>query len=453
MNWKNWIVLSGIILVLPAYGQDALQRLRSVKGLEHAAIGISVKRTGDGKEVVAYAPQMALTPASVTKLLPTYLALKVKGSNFRYTTTVGYSGSVQEGVLNGNLIIRAVGDPCFDSRFFPEYSLIEQLLQKIEELKIREIKGRIIVVEDGHKADIPGSWVWEDISNYYGALYHAFNYRDNTYTLTFQSGKSGQLTRLTGIQPELPGIEFRNEVYASSRNKDNAWIFGGPYSSLLCVQGTIPANRQAFQVKGAMHHPAVIFENELKDKLVQRGIRIGNEMIPEDTFTSCMRTESPVLEKIVYSTNKFSVNLFAEALGSLAGQGNWTEKAGQLLKEAGVTTDGMVLKDACGLSVMDAVPAEIFTDLLVKAYEEKAFVRSLPVAGKDANLNGYCRHIPRLQGKCLAKTGSMSGVRCLAGYLRTDAGETLAFTILINHYTCSSLQLQQAVGSFLADFL
>ncbi len=115
----------------------------------------------------------------------------------------------------------------------------------------------------------------------------------------------------------------------------------------------------------------------------------------------------------------------------------------------------MVLKDACGLSVLNAVPARVFTDLLLKAYRdgEESFIRSLPVAGRDPGLNAYCRRLPQLQGKLRAKTGSMSGVRCLAGYLMTNTGETLVFAVLINHYTCSSLQVCEAVGRFLADFL
>ncbi len=115
----------------------------------------------------------------------------------------------------------------------------------------------------------------------------------------------------------------------------------------------------------------------------------------------------------------------------------------------------MILKDACGLSPMDAVPASVFTDLLVYADKVvgETLGRSLPVAGKDGGLSGYCIGATALKGRMQAKTGSMSGVRCLAGYLTTTGNERMAFTVLINHYTCTASQLQKAVGKFLQSLL
>lgn len=69
-----------------AYGQyqEALQQLLETEGLEHAAIGISVKKVANGQPVVTYQDQMALTPASVAKIIPTWFALQEKGKNFRF---------------------------------------------------------------------------------------------------------------------------------------------------------------------------------------------------------------------------------------------------------------------------------------------------------------------------------------------------------------------------------
>ena len=84
---------------------------------------------------------------------------------------------------------------------------------------------------------------------------------------------------------------------------------------------------------------------------------------------------------------------------------------------------------------------------------EEAFLLSLPIAGIDGGLAGYCYSFPDLKDRLRAKTGSMSGVRCLSGYLTCFDGERLAFTVLINHYTCSVSQLQKAIGKFLSAFL
>ena len=158
------------------------------------------------------------------------------------------------------------------------------------------------------------------------------------------------------------------------------------------------------------------------------------------------------MEEIVFHTNKSSINLFAEALGHLVANGdNWTDRLSVLFSQLHIDASGITLKDASGLSVFDAVPACLFTDLLVNIGQQKenAFIRSLPVAGIDGGLAGYCSAWPLLKNNLKAKTGSMSGVRCLAGFLVDSTGEQLAFTVMVNHYKCTTSQLQKAIGRFL----
>lgn len=426
----------------------ALQRLVNTRGLESAAIGVSVKRVSDGKAVVEYNSGMALHPASLTKLITTAFVLNRKGGAYRYTTRVGYTGEVKNGILEGNIRIHPGGDPSPDSKYFPDYKLTERLLVETERLGIKEIKGTI-VVEGEERESLPGSWPWEDISNYYAAPYHLFNYRDNTYTLELKSGKAGTPVELLAVKPEQPGIRFRNELLAAATNRDDAWIFGGPYSQVMCLKGTIPSNRTLFIIKGAIHHPATCFVNEFSDRLRQRGITTGNIPVKTGTEKEWFTLYSPPLEELVCHTNKSSVNLFAEALGRLACSGG--SGAEQFLQTSGINTSGVILKDACGLSHLNAVPAVVFTDLLIWAEKNvgPSFVNSLPVAGTDNGLNNYTS--PLLKGNMKAKTGSFSGVRCLSGYLKTSTGELLAFTILVNNYSCPSVVLYSAIRTFLSD--
>lgn len=444
------------LFAFSGYGQmTALEELLATEGIRHAAVGITVKQVKDGKVVVAHNPGMALTPASVAKILPTWFALQEKGVDYRYQTFVYYTGEIKEGVLTGDVLLKAGDDPTLDSRYFPNHTLVRALVNAIEKAGIRRIQGRIVVEGAERGVHIPGSWPWEDISNYYAALYLPFNYRDNTYTLTFQSGAAGTAAKLLSVDPALPGVEISNQVKVSAVNKDDAWIFGGPFSSDLCVKGTIPSGRAAFKVKGAMHDPAAFFVNELTTALAEKGIQSDQQRNAVTGRTELVRLYSPRLEEIVFHTNKASVNLFAESLGYLVGQDGWPEKSAVLLSAAKIDASGMILYDACGLSPMDAVPSQVFTDLLVHIGrgENPAFLRSLPVAGADGGLAGYCYSFPRLKDNLKAKTGSMSGVRCLSGYITRANGEQLAFTVLVNHYTCPVSQLQKAVGRFLNRLL
>jgi D-alanyl-D-alanine carboxypeptidase/D-alanyl-D-alanine-endopeptidase (penicillin-binding protein 4) len=163
---------------------------------------------------------------------------------------------------------------------------------------------------------------------------------------------------------------------------------------------------------------------------------------------------SPTLAEIIHQTNKRSINLFAEALGALVHPSNFDRAAKCRLAAAGIDTTGVLLRDASGLSPANVAPAAFFTDVLCWAsgWSPRAFWESLPEGGADAPLSIYSDH-PSLGHRLRAKTGSMTGVRSLSGYLLSPDDGLLAFTILINNYTCTSRQLQETIRDFLAGVI
>ena len=214
----------------------------------------------------------------------------------------------------------------------------------------------------------------------------------------------------------------------------------------------IPANRSSFAVKGAMHHPDACFRAELEKRLKGKGIVLDKQKIKEGERHALLTMVSPFLKDIVYYTNKNSVNLFAEALGELISPTDYAKTVKAELSDMGIDSCGITLKDASGLSPANAVPAEVFTDVLIWArrYLSDAFVLSLPRGNVDWSLRIYSDH-PVLRGNVVAKTGSMSGVRALAGYLKTRQGETLAFTILVNNYVGDPVKVQECMRDLLKE--
>lgn len=447
-----WIVLCLGATALSAQPGLALERLLAEPGLRNAVMGIAIRDCSDGKELFNYQGQLSLHPASVAKLLPSAWALEVKGVDFCFKTRVFYSGGIQEHTIEGDVVILPSGDPTPDSRYFPDSCFIRKFVSVLREKDIHTIKGRILVQGEGEE-NIPGSWPWEDISNYYGALCHRFNYRDNTYYLNFTTGAVGTTARLLSVKPALSAIRFRNQVKVAASGGDNAWIYGGPYSKVLYVKGTLPAHRASFQVKGAMHQPEKYFIEELTACLKKEGIRIEQKVPRHTELEELWVYTSPLLPEIVFHTNKSSVNLFAEALGQLMAPYHYEKAAKQWLAGQGIDTLGVILKDACGLSPQNAIPAETIAHLLYTQRNNTAWIHSLPVAGLDSGLNAYLRYHPVLKNKLSAKTGSFSGVRCLAGYLTTSSGKRLAFAFFINNYTCPSAVLYKTVGAFLSDWV
>ena len=179
---------------------------------------------------------------------------------------------------------------------------------------------------------------------------------------------------------------------------------------------------------------------------------LDKQRIEEGERHALLAMDSPFLKDIVYYTNKNSVNLFAEALGELISPTDYARTVKVELSHIGIDSCGITLKDASGLSPANAVPAEVFTDLLIwaKGHLSDAFVASLPQGNVDWGLRIYSDH-PVLRENVIAKTGSMSGVRALAGYLKNQKGETLAFTILVNNYVGDPVKVQETIRDLLKD--
>lgn len=446
------VLLFAFCLLGAGWGQGMPDDCWRCEALRHAIVGVSVKRVGDGREVYARNAALSMRPASVAKLIPAALALRAKGETYAYVTSVSLTGAIREGVVRGDLLVRASGDPALDSRYFPSSVFLQKIVDTLLSLGVKRIEGRIRVEEEGGEALIPGSWLWEDVANYYGAVCHGFNYRDNLFTLTFRSGEVGDSARLVAVEPSLPGVRIVSHVTASSGNADDVWLYGGPEAAVLHARGTMPAHRRAFAVKGAIHRPARVFVAELERRLAECGVAVGNGQVDGEAGGRLLfEHRSPALSEIVRLTNKRSVNLFAEALGRLVAPDGWESAVKRAFLVMGVDTSGLLLRDACGLSALDALPPSALTDLLLWACDSLggAFLNSLPVCGVDGGLRFYASD-DGLRHNLRAKTGSMAATRSLAGYLTAADGEVYAFAVIVNNYACPPSEVQAAIRDFLS---
>ena len=151
------------------------------------------------------------------------------------------------------------------------------------------------------------------------------------------------------------------------------------------------------------------------------------------------------------------MNLFAEHfLKQMAVEKNGVgqREAGiQIIKEyweeKGISAETFFMEDGSGLSHFNAVSPRFFTHLLSEMAKNESFVHSLPTAG-DGTLSQFSSEI--FPGNTLkAKSGSMTRVRCYSGYLKSDSGKELAFSILVNHFSGSHTKLIGAIENLLAE--
>lgn len=443
---------------------DAVQQLLQKPDYSKASVGILIEEQETGKTIYSLNSDRLFIPASTMKLITTATAMRILGADYRFETTVGYSGDINKnGTLTGELIIIGGADPALGSEYFQDhyYHFLQNWARKIKEAGIDKIDGDLVLdasVYDTEK--IPATWIWEDIGNYYGAGANAFTVYDNMFRISFRSPKKvGELTEIISTWPKIKGMEIENEVRSASDNRDNAYVFGSPLDNTRVIRGTIPANRRAFTIKAAIHDPGQVLAADLQKALAKNGVFLNGSVVFRKADPKKLQViyvqESPTLAEIAKVLNYDSVNLFAEHfLKQIAveqnGRGN-REDAIEILhrywEDNGIVTE-FFMEDGSGLSHFNAVSPTFFVNILSKMASNEAFVSSLPEAG-EGTLYSFSK--VNFQGRTLqAKSGSMTRVRCYSGYLKTDSGKELVFSIMFNHFSGSHSALTGELETLLS---
>jgi D-alanyl-D-alanine carboxypeptidase/D-alanyl-D-alanine-endopeptidase (penicillin-binding protein 4) len=261
----------------------------------------------------------------------------------------------------------------------------------------------------------------------------------------------------------MPQTEIRNYVESSDIQSDNAYVYGPPWPGQREIRGTIPKGRESFKIKASMPEPAIELGKELKIRLMEAGIEVtGGVKTGKASPTSVVvsETKSPPLSKIVEVLNHKSVNLYAEHLvKQIAFEKNRVGSTSEGLKiilefwkGKGIDTRGMFMEDGSGLSRADAISSRQLTEVLkymkTQSPEQQVFEKSLPTPGEGTLLSFG---IEKFGGDTLrCKTGSMTRVQSLAGYLKTVSGNDLIFVLMVNNYSMPRKELMGRLEEILS---
>lgn len=370
---------------------DTDEHIREIASAGQMSTGIvSVKAvTLDGETVAQYNSSVRMLPASNVKLISTGLALNKLGPSFRYETKLCHSGSVEDGVLRGDLYIVGSGDPTTGmggknaiASLFGEWKDI------LTSSGINSIEGKIIA---DHRAlgviPVNESWLLEDVNCGDGLDSRGLNFAKNAKDFEHLFNPYF----LTEPSPlDTCARAFGNYLAA------NEFHVSGEYSDSSC--------------------PGILPSSQLKT--------IGS-------------TRSDRLSKILTFTNYTSDNFYAEAVMNKVLLNSSLKDE---LSALGVTElSGCRIVDGCGLSRKDYVTADFFCDFLVAMAGKdcfKEYLLSLPQPGKGTLVSRLREESPTLRNRIYMKSGSMSGVRCFSGYIMPqddNHGHIIAFSVLTNN--------------------
>lgn len=455
-----------------------VKRLLQSPYMRGASFSLIVRDVQEDKTVYSYDMDRLQSPASVLKTVATATALEILGEDYRYPTTLEYDGTLKDGTLQGNLYIKGSGDPSLgSSHFAPEQNkFLVTWIAALQKAGIRHITGSVISDEsifDTEGASI--KWLREDMGNYYAPGSYGLSVFDNMYKLSLQTGAAGTRPALKGTEPDIPFIRFKNYLKAAPVSSDSAYIIGAPLDDVRYLYGVLPANREAYVLKGDIPDPALYLARYLTTQLQQKGIRV-------DGAPSCYRIEaeenrwkkgerqeivttySPTLREIASVCNHVSHNLYADALLKTVGLqykprrnevvssfGRGVRVVKEYWEKKGLNVFPLRMNDGSGLAPADKVSAGFMGELLVYMATESAvsdaFIASLPQAGVEGSVRNFLKG-SKLQGKARLKSGGITGVRSYAGYITKD-GKTYAVAVFSNNYSCPMSQMTRLLEQLL----
>jgi D-alanyl-D-alanine carboxypeptidase/D-alanyl-D-alanine-endopeptidase (penicillin-binding protein 4) len=438
------------------------------KGLKNAAIGFYVMEAANSKPVAELNAHQLLVPASSLKIISTSAALGILGADYRYETRLYYRGNYDKntGILNGDLIIVGSGDPTLQSENF--YTNTSRVTDKwasvLKEKGLKEIKGNIIGDASYFDRTVPANWIWEDISNYFGAVPCGLSYYDNKFKVFYNTAMAGSEAVLVNYAPAYlsHSIEIVSTVKAEG-NQDRAYAYGDPFSFSRQISGTLPTNKTNYEIELALPDPALLCAEHLYQSLKQAGIDCKNASATSNYSASSefkkqdlMYTHySPTLDKIIYYTNVKSNNLYCESLVKTLGKGN-SESGLNVIKkywqQRGLETTELYMEDGSGLARINAVTPYFQAHVLSKLYRDSVnfsvFNKSLPISGKQGSMSNIGKN-SLIENNMRAKTGYLTRTRAYCGYVTTKSGKDLAFSLLFNNYNCTASQAKWAMEKFL----
>jgi D-alanyl-D-alanine carboxypeptidase/D-alanyl-D-alanine-endopeptidase (penicillin-binding protein 4) len=422
-------------------------------------------------------------PASNTKLVVSAAAAILLPADYRARTSLFVNGTVTDGVLQGDLVLYGRGDPSFSSRCFGVDTLapgvcdssstpIRALADSVRARGIRRVTGR--VVGDGsyfEPVTLHPNWSVFDLNWWYAAPVTGLAFNDNAIDFRITPGEAVDRPPTITWSPDLGLIGFENRARtgpADSGSTIGDNFFRKPGTWDIWAEGTVALGRRPWVESFAVPDPNLFAARALARELQERGIAIeGGSASTTDSlaYRAARCCAAPLAEwagrplpDLVFPILNTSQNLFAEALLKILGRergtgGSWSGglevERRFLVDSVRLDSTSFALDDGSGLSAGNLIAPSAFVQLLrYMAAHPRAtpFLAALPRSGAPGSLRTRFLLTP-LEGRVVAKTGSIHRVNTLSGYIEHRDGRRTTFSIQANSHAVPTRQMLAQIDS------
>ncbi|TDD40525.1 D-alanyl-D-alanine carboxypeptidase/D-alanyl-D-alanine-endopeptidase [Actinomadura sp. KC06] len=425
---------------------DAILKDPRLKG---AKVGVVVREARSGRVLYDRNGGEKAMPASNNKLTTSAAAFGILGAEYRFRTTVS--------AKSGNLYLKGTGDTTMRAADY------DRLAASVAGKGVREVKGDLVADDTWFDADrVPDGWEPADLQYAYAGQTSALTVSPNadfdagSIEVTVAATRPGRPVRV-GLRPATGVVKIDNRaVTGAAGSASTLAVTRRNGSNTIKITGRHPAGAPRAGVLRTVAGPTLYAADVFRRALKAHGVRVAGRTergrTPAGAKTIATRTSMP-LSQLAKPFMKLSNNVMAETLvkaigRKVRGKGTWaaglpavTAYAGRL----GVDTSQITMTDGSGLARSNRTTAMQLSTLLRNAREQAwfpAWHASLPVAGKPDRLVGgtlskRMRGTPA-EGNVHAKTGTLTGVTALSGYVQGPDGRPLVFSSVFNGYSGSA---------------
>ncbi len=432
-------LLFSLQLLARSVPTDLAQELSSIP-LNKNNYSIHIEAVNSSYPLVSWKSHTKRSPASVIKLLTTYSALLALGYDYSWETKFYHTGRIKNGVLRGNLIVKASGDPTLKTED------LDSIVSQIKDSGIRRIIGNIVIDRTRFKVPTKNNSGF-DKNRYspYNAMPDAmmFNERKSTVCVSFRGRKAK-------ISKDVPDRSYKvvnklKVINGSCRGK-RAWPRVSIKESTLTFSGKISRHCSERTVCKVLTKPYLSFYYALRDKMKQKGIKVKGKFKLQKTPKNApyiFSHYSKSLEEIISIVAKKSNNLYARqillTLGSKIYGEPGTPYSGRRaierilgrynLLEKGTT----YIDNGSGLSRSSKITAQSLANLLKHGYQNygQRWMNTLSIAGIDGTIKRRFAN-SSVFGRAWMKTGTIKHVANIAGYVEGVSGQMYVVVVIVN---------------------
>ncbi|NJK56775.1 MAG: D-alanyl-D-alanine carboxypeptidase/D-alanyl-D-alanine-endopeptidase [Pleurocapsa sp. SU_5_0] len=434
---------------------QAIEQVISRPELARSRWGIEIQ-TLTGESLYSLDGDKFFNPASTAKLLVSAAGLQELGADYRLKTPIYSQGNAP--VLKV-LRVKGQGDPTISTRS------LKNIVHQLQAKGVKQIEN--LIIDDTYFAPptINPTWEWADVHSYFATAVNSAILNQNTVTLTLLPQQIGQPVKFFW-DDAIAANQWRVINQATTGKADLEYaveIDGDLGQALLKLRGELAVNEPPDVWDLAVVDPAQYFLESLRFHLAQGGITVTRGTVIEQEVegknqdfldTELTAIYAPPLRKILAEINQESNNLYAEVLGKILAQelqvATPIDAINKSLKQIGIKPDEYVLVDASGLSRQNLVTPQTLVEILrlmsqsTTSKTAQAYRQSLAIAGIKGTLKNRFIDTP-IESRLWAKTGTLTGVGALSGYLQTKSNSTLILSILVNNSELENKEIRQAI--------